>query len=291
MNNTLFKMTYPQFKDWLLNNTRDYLPKEYENAKISIKNEVTDYSDNVEALKIETEGMKDFCPQFAMKSMYKEYAKGISANAIMRKIVSNVVRNFPANEESWILDYERAKSRIFFKAVNANDVGKSLDNIPHEQYGDIVLVYQLKICDDITKDNGNLTITDGMMEQYGVSEDELKKVAVQNTELLKPLDINMYKGYLPCLNSIESLFYPDVMKTLQEEIGDYYALPISKNEWMLVGDTGLNNVQGMQNTLNKSNEKYPNDAIANSIFLYSGFDDSFELVESPFPKCERSIGF
>lgn len=80
-----------------------------------------------------------------------------------------------------LMDWERIKSRIYVKLINAGQNAESLEDTPHRFFLDFAIVYYIKVRDD---EDGlqSITIKNQYLNLWGISEDELYRTGLKNLE-------------------------------------------------------------------------------------------------------------
>lgn len=83
------------------------------------------------------------------------------------------------------LDFAKAKDNIIFQLINTEQNKQLLQNIPHREFQDLSLIYRWMVSND--KDGmATSIVTEYMAERMGCNEEQLYKLAVENTKRLCP---------------------------------------------------------------------------------------------------------
>lgn len=185
-------LNYEEFKEHVKNNIKEYLPPEYEDAKVKITQIQKNNGLLLDGLILETSNTNVF-PTIYLNDFFKDYEKGMEMNAIMVNI-KDVQLNHAIDTRmdiSKITDIEMVRDRIVPRIVNMEANKDLLKDRPFTQMEDLAVTYhiQLEGCEDAT---ATVAITDTILEKLGLKADELHDIAINNiNEVTKPQFINM----------------------------------------------------------------------------------------------------
>ena len=171
-----------------------------------------------------------------------------------------------------ITDYEATKEKIVPRVVNKESNEERLKDMPHKDMGDLAITYHVNLGKD-DDGNMSVAISNQMMEKYGVTVDELHDQACANMENVSPTQIKSMADTLMEImvpdfaemsdeekeqtkyemglsgpgedamyvisNSDKTfgaaaLLDSDAMDKIEEQIGEFYILPSSVHECILV---------------------------------------------------------
>ena len=168
-----------------------------------------------------------------------------------------------------ITDFDVVKDKIVPRLISLEWNSDLLEVRPHTQIADLAVTYCIMLAQDETG-VASIPVTFQLMETLGVEVDTLHELALQNLTRLFPTTFvsmsSMLRGLLPAIeddDSSDGLFTQDdmmfiltceqklngaanildkaMMDSILERFGsDFYLLPSSIHEWILVSDTGLN---------------------------------------------------
>jgi hypothetical protein len=163
------------FKAQLLN----YLPSDYEGATVT-KVEVTKNNDqHLVGISIKKVG-SNIAPNVYLEKFFTQYQDERDMDTIIDEIaavfVENDVKDFDIND---LTNYSRVKDRIYARLINTESNKEYLANKPHTEVADLSVMYAVNIGMNA---NGmsSAPITDGMLEGFGITKEELHNVAIQN---------------------------------------------------------------------------------------------------------------
>ena len=91
---------------------------------------------------------------------------------------------------SWVCQYDMIRQKLRGSLINAERNRKSLETMPHRQILDLCLTYYLEISID-EKQPATIPVNNGMMEQWGISEEELYEDMLAGLEREKSVFDNL----------------------------------------------------------------------------------------------------
>ena len=266
-------MDFEKFVNRVMEDIKKYLPQEYQNVDFAVAHQEK-LNDQYTALRIT--GRK-ITPNINLENYYQEYEDGRSFRSIMAAIAESIKMVPPEFEQDVLNDFEKAKELLFIRLSSVEKNADYLEKVPHTIVEDMAITYHLKI--EIGEQGvASATVTKEYLEKYGISVEELHKLALENSEKIFPANIdgilgfmqkqmaadmkkegmdeetiNMILGDLPktddhamtvvtndvCINGAAVIFYPRVFEEIAERIcGDYFVLPSSVHETLILPDTG-----------------------------------------------------
>ncbi len=204
-----------------------------------------------------------------------------------------------------ITDYEATKDKIIPRIVNREANEERLKGMPHTDVGnDLAVTYHVELGND---EGGQMSVavSNQMMENYGVSVGELHEQACQNMQaspanfesIAETLAHLMIPGYdemsleekavaregfdmpdpgMYVLTNESKVFGaaemldPATMDTITEQVGEFYILPSSVHEVLIVPkreDMNLSDLEAMVQEVN-STQVAPNEVLSDHVYEY-----------------------
>ena len=200
---------YAAFREKIENQILEYLPPEYENAKIQIapvqkNNGVTLYGLNI--LKPE----EKICPTIYLEKYFHEWSGNLKEMEGVLKEIAGFQMKHDRNlafDTSQVTDFGKARENITCRLVNREQNEKLLKEIPYTPVEDFAVIYQVEVT--MGKESGTIQIRNEFMKEYGITTETLHELALKNTQEKSPFS---------CKSMTEMMW--DVMKrTLVEEEG------------------------------------------------------------------------
>jgi len=183
-------MTYEMFKEIVIQKIKEYLPPDWQNAKIErIEYMKTNYKNDAISFVKDEKGLA-FGPNISVKDWYKRYQQGDKLEEILEEIANLVVRaERDAIPFKGIFNEDRykgiIKDNLCLKLINTKQNQELLQNLPHKEFNDLSI-----ICTWIVEGNaelqGNCNITYSLLDMLEMSEEELFERARANTERIMP---------------------------------------------------------------------------------------------------------
>lgn len=174
-------MNYQEFKNFIMENIKNYLPDKYQDAEIMIhpvrKNNGVDLDGIIIRLPDQ-----NICPNIYLNSFYQNYEEGQSIEDIMAAI--GHIRDINDKEENIkvddMADFENIKDCIVFRVVGTEKNRDMLQDMPHHVEHDMSLTYQIMV-QKTEEGTAYVQITNSMMDELGVDEGTLYEAAMKNT--------------------------------------------------------------------------------------------------------------
>ncbi len=202
-----------------------------------------------------------------------------------------------------VIDYEDAKQRFFTAVVPVEGNEHLLSVTPHEKLADLAVVNRMDLS-DVAGAGTSILVNQFVLDRFGVSEEQLKQDVLENAPLTHPVVIEHLDDVLaelsggmytvekdpsmpPLLIATSESFvpgsgviaYPDFFDKAAEMIGgDFFVLPSSTEEVLLLGDDGTRDYHELDMlvmTINMS-QVSPEERLTNHSFHYDTKDRIFE---------------
>ena len=173
-------MDFEEFKNSVADQIKDFLPEKYADATVDLQ-EVTKNNDMVlTGIMIKTEET-NIAPNIYLEGYFEQYQDGRDMDDILQNIAdvrvqNEMDRNF---DVTMITDFDQVKDNIVCKLVNAEMNAEYLADKPHTFVEDLAVVYAIDLGGD---EAGHMSapITNSLMEQYGITTEELHDIALHN---------------------------------------------------------------------------------------------------------------
>lgn len=228
---------------------------------------------------------------------YKEVIDRIAEEA------EQIYQDLPMVKAEDYRDYEKMKSSLMVHLVGREGNETMLEKIPHQDMEDMAVVYWL---DFGMTEEGRATalITNGLLASYGISQEQLHRDAVEQAVRKQPFEIKGMSeileelmGFSPMDEGQEIMYvasnpnrlfgagviaYPDFLEAAAEKVGgDFYVLPSSVHEVILVPDDGRQRETELQTMVQNVNETQvdPKDRLSNEVYHYDSKDKIFERAD------------
>lgn len=267
-------MEYKDFLEQVKEQILDFLPEEFADATVEINQSLKNNDCVLDGLFINTEESK------VVSMVYlNSYFEQIQQGAKMEEVLSQIADTYQAHysehdmDMSEVMDFASVKDKIICKLINEEANKEFLQDKPYTKVEDLAAVYQILV-DKNVEGTSTITITDDLMDRYGITLEELHDQAMQNMEVLQPYSfkglnenivdlisediareegLNLKEAREIALEMVQDI--PEVMFVLSndtgmygaaailndsirqeiaEKVGDFYVLPSSIHETLIV---------------------------------------------------------
>ena len=285
-------MNYETFKQEFAEDIKEKLyERGYDDVRISFNNVGVNF--NIENA-------------FASYEHTDDYA-GVLASATM--VIADGLDRAPAIDVSALMDYENMKEKLSVEVISADANTDLLANVPHDRMEDLAVVYRF-VMESSEDGRASILVTNNLMDRMGVSHEQLRADALENSPEIRPVVImgmnevmkemigpevyemfgipddaeeTMYVATVPDKNSGAGVIaYQDFMDQAAERVGgDFFVLPSSINEILLVPDNGDMTADVLRDMVKDVNAKEvsPEERLSDNVYHYDSKDHVFELAE------------
>lgn len=240
-------------------------------------------------------------PTFYFKNLIEDYRNGSSVADIAEDVLEMyffAAKNSPINIDE-CQDFNVQKSNICYKVVNKESFKDQLPLIPHIDFFDLAIIFYSILSID-EESEMSFTVTNDMLRVWNATPQELFILATTNTPKLLPINITslnalMFQVDIPqhetisdtidnlpfdyvyaitneySRNGFSGIFYPGVLKCLGKRFGNFYLLPSSIHEALIVPeDCGMTPeyLKEMVKAVN-TDVVSPDEYLSDSIYQYN----------------------
>lgn len=296
-------MTYNEFKKILKETVLEQIGKEYKGASVKVE-EIKKLNCSYESLQIFKPG-SHIAPCINLTELYGHYQKTADL-ADVYGVIRVMIGQQPEGLADCRLDsYEFVKEKLFLRVSNAKTNKELLETAPHMILGDIAVTYHAAI-EKNEEEVGSILITHELLDQYGISEEQLKKDALANApKVFPPVLENINRvmdqmltgegqpGTVPFEEAVEEfgqnktdmfvltnerrsngaamIVYPGVLDKIAESSeSDLFIIPSSIHETLILQDNELMqacDLEAMIRDIN-ANEVSPEDRLSDSLYHF-----------------------
>ncbi|MBP5179622.1 MAG: hypothetical protein J6X94_00785 [Lachnospiraceae bacterium] len=305
-------MDYESFKEKFVEDVKNRLNEDGADVKVSI-NEVKKLNDGYEAMTITPEG-SNIGVNLPIDKFFSALEDNAPYDSLVDKAVEVAAKGIeqkPDFDVAAFTDYSRMKEKLAMEVVSAEANKEMLQNVPHQNMEDMAVVYRFCLYSDDTS-RASVLVTNQILDAMGVTAEQLHADAMENAPQLKPAEIKGMSevmaemmgvdqaemlGLFPVKPEDEQMFvasvpdkthgagvlaYEDFMDKAAERLGgDFFILPSSIHEVLLVpdkGDTSLKDLENMVREVNAT-QVAPEDKLTDSVYHYDSQAKVFELGE------------
>ena len=308
-------MDFEEFKNSIADQIRDFLPEKYEDASVSLQ-EVTKNNDTVlTGLLIRTED-SNIAPNIYLENFFEQYQDGREMDDILQNIADVRVQHEMEQgfDVSKITDFDQVKDNIICKLINAELNADYLADKPHTMVEDLAVVYAIDLGGS---EAGHMSapITNHLMEEYGVTAEQLHDIALHNLSesqiefktmrdvlvdmmfpdgiqegdprafMLPPEEENpsMYVlSNAEKLNGAAALLDAKTMEDISEKLGgDFIVLPSSIHETIVLPlneDMDRHTLEAMVQDVN-AGQVAPEERLSDHVYMYDSQEKELVLAD------------
>lgn len=244
-----------------------------------------------------------------LDAIFRSYVDGVDYSDVVDCAVSDTeaqIQDAPDIDVAKITDYAVMKRKLVMEVVSADKNVKILQNIPYEQMEDIAVVYRLILGQD-SDSRTSILVTTALMEQFGISYEQLRSDAMTSAPVLRPFEIKGISEVMaemmgaeksPVIDSTDDpifvasvsdktygagvIAYPNFFECAAEKLnGDFYVLPSSIHEVLLLRDSGHMSAKDLEAMVREINaaQVAPEERLTDHVYHYDSKEHVFELAE------------
>lgn len=237
-------------------------------------------------------------PTIYLNDYYKEYENG---QTTLGMVINDVMDAYNRNKVNrkldmrYFLNYEHVKDKIVLKLINTEKNKELLSDIPHMEFLDLSIVFQVLIS-DTNIGGASVMIHNAHAKLWGVDHNELYKCALKNTPKLLKYEIKgmndviceiletdkarvPYCSELPMyvlsnnrrIDGAACMIYPQLIADFAKAIGgDVYIIPSSVHELLLLPVWAADNGEGLIDIIKEVNETQllTEEILSDSLYIY-----------------------
>ena len=301
-------MEYEKFKEQFVEDLKERLEAGGEKFSVDL-NAVQKMNQNYEAVTVKPEDAI-IGVNLNMNEIYERYDRGMSYDTLVSEVAEKADRALhdrPDFNLEALQDYDQMKEKLSMEVVSAERNADLLEKVPHKNMEDMAVVYRF-VLDSDSDGRGSILVTNQLMDNYGITAEQLHADALQYAPVMRPAVIQTMaetllemmgpeaKDMIPVLpddplfvatvpDKIQGagvLAYQDFMEQAAERVGgDFFILPSSIHEILLVRDDGtfdINHLEDMVKQVDET-EVAPEDLLTDSVYHYDSKEKVFELAE------------
>lgn len=298
------KMQFNEFKNEIVAKIREYLPETFKDAEVSLQ---VVQKNNLELTGIVIRSIaSNISPTIYLDSFYSQYESGEGMSEILQKIAE--VRVNHELEDNFdvecITNWERCRERIIPRIVGIKGNKALLKERVHKIIADLAITYCILLEGFLELEDGEMTVpvTNQLMNSWGLMVDELHEAAIKNMPTLVPSTFRsmaeVMKDMLAMsdeeyemlpMSSDEQMFVltnelkvngataildTDLMLAIFEKIGEFYILPSSIHEVLIVPMSSNMQADDLRAMVKEVNDTQvsPEDRLSYSIYYYNPVD-------------------
>ncbi|WP_029324743.1 DUF5688 family protein [Butyrivibrio sp. AE3004] len=302
MNKAISVADFIDFKNVVVRNILGYLSSEYENSDVELKEVIKNNGTRITGLLIKKAGA-NIAPNIYLEEFYSDLENGKSLEDVLREIAEvREKHEVSSMDVSFLADWEKCRDKVIPRLINAGLNSELLMERPHRMIEDLAVIYVVDL-----SDNMSVPVTEKIIDTWGVDEEMLYESSMRNLpnilpgklqtlgEVIRkmmPVDdfegMNMFPAndvfYVlsnerNCYGAA-SLLIKSQMDSIAEKIGDYYILPSSVHELIIIPDDGRMQARELVAMVKEVNmtSVSEQDKLSDSVYRYE-FDKGLKKVD------------
>lgn len=287
------QLTYNEFKNWLFEEVENFARTKYENVKVKIEN-VEKVNESYEAIITILEN-HEVVPAINIPKFFQSYCMHQNLNK-SKGDMELLLQQKQTLKLDWITNLEIAKKYFFIKVFGIQSFHDELEKIPHKKINDFVITYHISL--QLNQGSGaSCLITNQLLKHYKITLDQLHEMAIESGQKQFPPVLKKSSDYANRLDDENQfyiltnhdqnygsavLFYPKMLETLGQSFSDFYIIPSSVHELLLMQANKQLDVKSLLAMLHTINQSYvaKKEQISNHIYLYHNQQNYLETLSN-----------
>ena len=304
-------MNNEEFKNEFVEALKEKLSERGNDVDVKVST-VEKMNQSYEAITITPEG-SNIGMNMNLEVFAEAYESGVPFDEIVEQVTNKVeahLADMPTFDVQSLTDYEQMKDKLAMEVVAADRNADLLAKVPHQEMEDMAVVYRFVMESD---ENGraSILVSNDLLDKMGVTPEQLHADALENAPELRPAVIKgmsevmmdmmgedahemfgidefpqdemMYVATVPDkISGAGVIAYQEFMDQAAEKLGgDFYILPSSIHEVLLVKDDGAVNFNDLKSMVEDVNatQAAPEEKLTDSVYHYDSKEHIFELAE------------
>lgn len=292
-------LDFEKFKDYIVENITEYLPQQYEDARISIDKIVKNNDMVLDGLHIFQENT-NVTPVIYVNQEYERYKEGENLDEIVGKLADRFVEakfeEMPINVAD-LSDYEQVKDRVICRLVNRESNRERLSNAPFTPMEDLAVTYHVLMTEG-SDGIGSIMITNALMEEYGIDVETLHTQAMGNMDKLTPVKLETLEDMMLNMMTPEFVKEYGVSEELaREKISEMFPPHDGPEIYCLTNESQINGAAVIANPKTREfvSERVGGDffilpsSIHELLIVSKSYDMSYEELQSMVQEVNRGM--
>lgn len=304
-------MSFEAFTEVAQAEIKSYLPDEYKDADITVR-QMQKMNETYKGMSVAKKG-QIAVPNINLDQHYKDYVSGWSLEESLRRMAEQVQMELPEVQTGWLHDYEQVKQHLFIRVCDAKENEAFLSMSPHKETDGLAISYHIAF-EGLGGVKASTPVSYKMMEMYDVTATQLHADAVENSQRMNPEVYNSLGNIMmgiiggidvdpemmppveesgnpqvmvltneQSMYGASALFYPGRIEAIAADMrGDYFILPSSVHEVLLMPDDGQTDYRGLEMMVQQINamDVAPEDRLSDHVYHYDAAEHVLEKAET-----------
>lgn len=171
-------LSYEEFKERAKNEIRAHLPEDFREAEVQI-NEFLKNNVKLDGLTVRKEGAT-VTPVVYLQDYYPIYTQTGDITDTLDKMADTIAAHDGLTMDPDVIrNWNYVKERLTARLINVDTNRELLETVPYTPFNDLAVTYHV-VLQDTKEGIASTRVTNELLEQYGVSVEELHKEAMLN---------------------------------------------------------------------------------------------------------------
>ncbi|MBQ7536309.1 MAG: hypothetical protein IJT43_11930 [Stomatobaculum sp.] len=293
-------MTYSEFIDKITKDLQtDFgtiLPERYRKAEIGSREVQKLQGRSYLGLTFRPEGAATEA-SLDLKPLYESFKNGRPYSALLKELEQELLKlanRMPSPDPELFSNYDKLKHHLMIQMIPRKGNEKMLEDLPHRDLEDLCAVYRFDLC-CLGCPDSSILITRSMLEDYGITPEQLHSDALQYAPLLHPASFRKLHDIIkenggadipedadaPAIfvATVENgfsgagvLLYPGFLDYAAGRLkGRFFILPSSIHELLFIEDNDDIRPEFLKEMVRSINEAHvaPEDRLSNCVYHYT----------------------
>lgn len=182
-------MNFEAFMESIKKHIKEYLPESYQDAQVTIR-EQQKLNNRYMGLTVIRPG-DDRIPTINLTDLYRQsYENPRFRITDVLEQISQIIQREPERfDVSRLTQYEEAKKHLFMRVSNADKNAQVLGGVPFVEREDLAITFHIAV-EENEAGRASAIVTNNMMENFGVTRNQLYKDALENSSFIAPVMID-----------------------------------------------------------------------------------------------------
>ncbi len=242
-------------------------------------------------------------PTIDLDAFYEMYRGGVASEVVADMMTRVMDEHMPDTnwDVEWISDYSQVRDKLIVCLSNAESNSAFLENVPHLLREDLALTCHV-LYEVPGEGNLGAVVNYGLLEEYGISSDELFRDAFESSMKIMPLNTEYVRDLVDAPDEYEeshpfyrlmmvsnkkyfrgaaALFYPGTAESVAAELGgSYFVLPSSIHELLALPACPEIQVEDLELMVLEANLLHvpPEERLSDNVYMYSAETGQFFRV-------------
>lgn len=182
-------MNFEAFMESIKKHIKEYLPESYQDAQVTIR-EQQKLNNRYMGLTVIRPG-DDRIPTINLTDLYRQsYENPKFRLTDVLEQISQIIQREPERfDVSRLTQYEEAKKHLFMRVSNIEENLQVLGGVPYIERADLAITFHIAV-EENEAGRASAIVTNNMMENFGVTRNQLYKDALENSSFIAPVMID-----------------------------------------------------------------------------------------------------